>query len=189
MSPSGLQRLLAVVLSGPSMSDPMAASRSADPLLGTPDVNAVESHANTRIIRDPIRDADIISVHVQSAGFHDGNFARIMVNDVDYSPNARGLNVLVIDYTGNIVEVASFDTHISPTAAEAFVKFVEQLDLGTVIVIAVRDECTEQLSTAIETLTALGSQLITEVGYRDSWCMITVKGKYHQSAYKHRMIN
>lgn len=46
---------------------------------------------------------DGLFIHVESAGFQAGSFSSIKINDVEYSKNMRGLNIVVFDKRRNIV--------------------------------------------------------------------------------------
>ncbi len=51
---------------------------------------------------------------VLSAGMYGGNHSVIDVKGNNVSPNLRGLNVVVIGSTGNVISSKNFDTHASP---------------------------------------------------------------------------
>ena len=57
---------------------------------------------------------DKIHVKLLSAGLKSGNHSEIMINDVNYSNNVRGLNFVVFDKENNcLVDAVSFDTNVS----------------------------------------------------------------------------
>ncbi|KAI9001604.1 glycosyl hydrolases family 15-domain-containing protein [Gaertneriomyces semiglobifer] len=126
-----------------------------------------------------------IVVNAQSAGFAAGNWVKIEVwrDGMEVLPATgitwgRGLNVCVVDpLDGGILERATFDTHISESESEEFVRLIEWLDPGTIVVVAAMDDCAERLTEgARKVCEMLGSRSIREVGYRDSWCLIAQKG-------------
>ena len=56
--------------------------------------------------------ADHINVELLSAPFNAGNYAKILVNGIDYSVNGIGLNIVVIDVKKNIIRNSvNFNTH------------------------------------------------------------------------------
>ncbi|KAI9591628.1 glycosyl hydrolases family 15-domain-containing protein [Syncephalis fuscata] len=186
MSPNDLQRLLATVLSGPSLCSPFK-EPSDSPKMDDEKESKKQSNSNhkniehlqtQRLVRDLSRSSSsVVAVSVQSAGFDAGDFTHITVNNVEYSMNLRGLNVVVIDRLGEVTEVASFDTHLSSEESDAFSKLVDQLENGSVIVVAIKDESSWHLSlSAIQACRSLGSKSIDQVQFRDSWCFIGTKG-------------
>ncbi|KAJ3400280.1 hypothetical protein HDU80_007107 [Chytriomyces hyalinus] len=124
-----------------------------------------------------------LTVSVQSAGFSAGNFCKVdlMRDGVSIPLSAifgRGLNVVVIDpLDGAIIESASFDTHISRDESYEFVKMIEWVDPGVIVIVVAKDDCAENLTTpARAACESLGSGKIRDVRYRDSWCLIGEKG-------------
>ncbi len=53
------------------------------------------------------------NIELSSAGMDNGNMARIFVEGRDQSLNERGLNVVVLDRNGQVVERTLFDTFLS----------------------------------------------------------------------------
>ncbi|KAJ3232420.1 hypothetical protein HDU78_007167 [Chytriomyces hyalinus] len=124
-----------------------------------------------------------ITISVQSAGFSAGNFSKVdLSRDGVPAPLSaifgRGLNVVVIDpLDGAIIESASFDTHISSEEAYEFVKMIEWVESGVIVIVVAKDDCAENLTEpARAACESLGSGKIREVRYRDSWCLIGEKG-------------
>jgi hypothetical protein len=53
------------------------------------------------------------NIRIESAPLHKGNKASIVINEIDYSINSRGLNFVVIDTNKNFVmDSVAFDTHM-----------------------------------------------------------------------------
>lgn len=50
-------------------------------------------------------------VSISSGGAEAGNFSQIRVNDREYSPNFRGMNIAVLDDDFNVLETVYFDTY------------------------------------------------------------------------------
>ena len=121
--------------------------------------------------------SEVVAI-VQSAGFHDGNFARIEVGDVVVAPNQRGLNCVIVDPdTGKVVDVRCFDTDISEDEANEFASFIEHLPNGSYALLSVRDDAAKHMNeAAIRAAESLGSCKVRELSFRDSWCLIGKKG-------------
>jgi len=127
-------------------------------------------------------------VKFESAGFHDGDAARILINGKDRSLNLRGLNVVRLDAQGNHIESTVFDTWESTDAADSLIRYLDGVPTGEILIFAIKDEASDQLTVkARSVLAALGSDHIGELGYWDSWGMICVTGQgkiledYHPS--------
>lgn len=52
-------------------------------------------------------------IEIFSSGKDNENIARIFVDNQEYSVNGRGLNIVVLDRSGQVVESTSFDTYIN----------------------------------------------------------------------------
>ncbi|CAO3620778.1 unnamed protein product [Cunninghamella echinulata] len=119
-----------------------------------------------------------ITIRAQSAGFNDGNFAKVEMNGNTFIASSRGLNVWAVDRHDHLIlEHGSFDTHISANESKDFIQFIDGLKNESVVVVVARDDITEHLTNeAIETLETLGSKSIRQLKYRDSFVLITEKG-------------
>lgn len=114
----------------------------------------------------------------ESAGFNDGNIAKIMVNGEDKSLNLRGINIVRLDKEGNYIESTVYDTWASPDAADGMVRYLENLPNGEIVIFAVRDEASENLTVqARAALEVLGSEYIGQLAPWDSWGMISIVGQ------------
>jgi len=87
-----------------------------------------------------------VVVTVRSAGFLDGDYAEILINEVDYSPNKKGLNLVVIDPLTLDAYLGVFDTHShigneSPLLA----RFLQSVPDGHIILLAVRYDASRRL--------------------------------------------
>ena len=80
---------------------PSLKNRDFTPPRKSPKVENLMKRKKTNTI-DKVKDASspattTILVRVLSAGMHDGDAARIVCDNVDYSPNERGFNVVTLD--------------------------------------------------------------------------------------------
>ncbi|KAL1919737.1 uncharacterized protein VTP21DRAFT_1668 [Calcarisporiella thermophila] len=213
LSPYEIKSLLATVLSGPSLScHDVRSLYSANIIPDTPHGEwtlAINQRQNFHFTHTPSTDAEntfeytsnlkpipgkesgTAVIRARSAGYVAGNYAHIEINGVIMPVSSRGLNVVVLDVGRSaILETANFDTHISQDEAKDLVNLIECLDQNTVVVICGKDECSEQLTeSARAACESLGSAKVREVGYRDSWCLIGIKGAALGSvpeAHKHK---
>lgn len=112
----------------------------------------------------------------------DGNFCRLEVEldsvmqDIPLN-FSRGMNVVILDFLdGSVLETSVFDTHISGTESEEFTRMVEWLEVGAIVIILSKDDCSEHLTeSAKQTIEELGSRHIRSLRLRDSWCCIAEK--------------
>lgn len=113
-----------------------------------------------------------------SAGFDDGNFAKLSVNGEDKSLNLRGINIVRLSTQGVYLESTRFDTYESTTASQDLVHYLEGLADNQIVLLAIKDEATMSLTHAARlVLSDLGSELIDRVGESDSWGMIIQVGQ------------
>ncbi|KAI9492467.1 glycosyl hydrolases family 15-domain-containing protein [Zychaea mexicana] len=166
LSPFELKTLLGTILSGPGLCDSDIVVRDK------PGEQVV-----TKSTPPTTADTNKLVIRVQSAGYTWGNFARVDINGNTLHGNSRGIHVWAIDRsTQLLLERGSFDTHISTDESLEFKRFIDWLSPGTVVVIAVKDDCTEHLGKeGIEALESLGSTKIRQVQYRDSYVFIGEK--------------
>jgi hypothetical protein len=114
----------------------------------------------------------------ESAGFNDGNFARLWRNDEHVSLNKRGHNLAVFDETdGALLDRASFDTYGATANAEALAQFINALPEGRIVLAAIRDDGSVSMTeSAYLALESIGSQFTRQVRFRDAWAIIGRKG-------------
>ena len=55
-------------------------------------------------------------IQIKSGGFENGIISSVLINGSEFSPNERGINVVIYDYEANeVYDSAAFDTYDSPT--------------------------------------------------------------------------
>lgn len=76
--------------------------------------------------------------------------------------------------TGVLSPVQNFDTWGDPAASARLVSYLAGLPVGTIVLFAVADEASYQLSADARNAIALlfGSRSIRTLGYQQSWAMI-----------------
>jgi phosphorylase kinase alpha/beta subunit len=190
LSPFELKSLLFTILSGPHLchaANMVVRDRPGGFLmLSTTDVSTAQQNHREQAEKEnsyiPLLSSHVdrvLSIKAQSGGYFSGNFAKVEINGSVMEANSRGIHVWAIDRNENIIlERASFDTHISEEESQEFIKFLNWISTGMIIIIASKDEFIENLTQeAIFALEQLGSTKIREVQYRDSYVFIGEKGK------------
>jgi hypothetical protein len=116
-------------------------------------------------------------LRVQSAGQPHGEHASIVFNGVELAPNQRGYNLAALTPDGRFHAIGVFDTFFDPKASARLAAFIGDLPEGTVVVGAVRDEASGQLSdAAIHALRTLGVAGDLRGHFRESHAFVGVKG-------------
>ncbi|HEX9972466.1 MAG TPA: C25 family cysteine peptidase, partial [bacterium] len=120
----------------------------------------------------------VFVLEVESAGYEDGNYARILINAQAVLEPHRGHNIVVIDPTnGEVLFVKKFDTLDSQDEANAMANFINSVAEGSYVLCAIMDEGSYNMTeTAYQALESIGSKLCRNVGFRDSWAIIGRKG-------------
>ncbi len=126
----------------------------------------------------PVRTWDSVNIVASSAGSEVGDFAHIFVNGIDESLNQRGYNIVVIDpSSGTIESRGAFDTFASAAESARLVQFIEQIPNGKIVIAAVRDEASRNLTrAAVEALRLIGAQIDLREKFRWSHAILGVKG-------------
>lgn len=121
-----------------------------------------------------------LTIQVESKGYNCGYSAWIGVNGEDVGKNryGRGINVATLDNNrGSLLEFRNFDTHGNERAATELAEFISALAPGTIVVMAVQDEATYKLhERSRQACHSVGSALIYQLDYGDSWAIIGQKG-------------
>ncbi len=122
-------------------------------------------------------------VSAMSEGVNVGNNACITTNGHTVKmPNGyqRGINVIVFNQEGQVIDRGTFDTYASTNETNKFVEFINKVNPENYVALAVKDECTWHLNYSSnekvqQVFQSLGSTMISQVGYRDSWVLIGKK--------------
>jgi len=88
-----------------------------------------------------------VDIIIRSAPGSVGNYAQILINGKDVSQNKRGYNIVILNFnTGVVEESKSFDTHGSKDDVKKMMEFINRIENGKIICVAVSDEASNQLS-------------------------------------------
>ncbi|MDZ7338038.1 MAG: C25 family cysteine peptidase [candidate division KSB1 bacterium] len=120
----------------------------------------------------------LLPLRVESAGFHDGQYARVLVGGTPALAQGRGHNVAVVHPgTGQVLAAQAFDTYESSSEADRMAEFISQVPEGMIVLAAIADEGSQSMTElAYAALETIGSALCRQVGARDSWALIGRKG-------------
>ena len=122
------------------------------------------------------------SIRVQSAGFEAGNYAKIYHNNrsMKISRAGRGLNIFAWTSSWKAIGGKAYDTYGKTT--HGLEKDFARLPKGSIIAVACKDECSRKLTPAMKKIfTDMGSKQIMNLGMRESFGFIGVKGKSSMS--------
>ncbi len=119
-----------------------------------------------------------VTLYVESAGYSDGNYARIVVGRQGRVEPRRGHNVVVVDpKTGRVTADKTYDTWADSMQAESMADFINGTEAGFYVLAAIKDEGSNSMTeNAYLALESIGSTRCRSVGPRDSWAIIGVKG-------------
>jgi len=117
-------------------------------------------------------------IHAESAGYLDGNFARLLINGTPLIEPSRGHNLAVIDENnGKVVFTRSFDTYLLASDADSMAQIIESVETGRYVLVAIKDEGTVNMTDrAYSALESIGSAKCRSVAARDSWAIVGIKG-------------
>ncbi|KAL9957754.1 hypothetical protein ACROYT_G034692 [Oculina patagonica] len=96
-----------------------------------------------------------------------------VVSEID-KQQMRGIIAFVLNQrTGALMAVRAFDTYASKDEGQEIVKFIETLQEGRIVCLAIKDEGTNNLeSDARSYIEKLGSGYVNIIGWRDMWAFI-----------------
>ncbi|NOZ57597.1 MAG: hypothetical protein GXO73_12510, partial [Calditrichaeota bacterium] len=118
-----------------------------------------------------------VKIRVESAGYVDGDYARILVEGTPVIEPQRGHNIAVISPEGQVVATGTFDVWKYPEQADSLADFLNNVEPGYYVAAAIRDEGSKNLNEkAFEAYEGIGSALCRQIGPRDSWAIWGQKG-------------
>jgi hypothetical protein len=137
-----------------------------------------------RRVRKPAKVQGGSRFEVHSAGFDQGNFSKIMINNVeirtcDNEKGCRGLNVVAVDaFTHKVLLNRAYDTHETSGASDQFLADVKGFEAGTIFLVSVKDDAEHKLKDNLKAFfVKMGSSHVNALGFRHSWAFIGVKGQ------------
>jgi hypothetical protein len=122
---------------------------------------------------------------VKSAGFTQGNFATISINDNQVftteakKDGGRGFNVVALEpRTHNVIFKGAFDTYGDNDASANLHQELKELPEGTIFIIGVKDEGSTRLGKHLKKwLKEMGSKEIDTLGFREAYACIGIVGQ------------
>jgi len=128
-----------------------------------------------------------VKLRVESAGFNDGNFCQLLVNevmiDVTYYDTlvwyeGPGVYIAEIDRnSGSVVKAFKYNCWASGEHTLALVDFIDSVPAGNYVLAGIKDTGprykVEEFREAVKTI---GSRYVDQLGFRDSWGIIGRKG-------------
>jgi hypothetical protein len=143
-----------------------------------PDVDGAEGTKwYTVKCESPVAGRNIMVRNTLSKCLH---FANIKVVGKVMDPNgSRGINVIALNAKNHEVLLAkSYDTYANDNASADLVADMRGIRRGSIIIAAVKDEASNKLQPeAKELFSKMGSAEINQLGFREGWAFIGVKGQ------------
>jgi hypothetical protein len=126
---------------------------------------------------NPVFDAFLQAVRVESSGFHDGPSAMIAVGNAIHYSGTRGLAVVAV-HGSEVLIRDTYDTYAFEEESNRLIGDLKALPYGTFLILAVRDDATRRFTgSADSTLIRFGSGTgIRNLPYRSSYLMLGLKG-------------
>lgn len=157
---------------------------SVRPAIGQIDSVGWSSNRFVRTLFRPDSGARIVdsrfTLSANSAGFSDGNTGALLVNGVNVITPilGSGHHVLVLDSVNyQPVSLRRFDLAADAAQADSLTQFIASVPNGRIVVDIVVDEGSNNLQPSTRTaLKSIGSALIDQLNFRDSWSIIGRKG-------------
>jgi hypothetical protein len=119
-----------------------------------------------------------VDLIVQSAGLYSGNLGIILVNGQVVSSQSRGYNIVVVNpRTGAVEASTAFDTHRWRRESRRMAEFIDRLEEGKIVILALKDEGALSLTAeAVEALKTVGAQEDLRGRLHWSHAVIGIKG-------------
>jgi hypothetical protein len=146
--------------------------------------NRAEQFASDKFMDTQINDHSItlrehpLDIFIESAGYNDGNYARIFIEGKPQIISSRGHNMVVVNYmTGETFSSRTFDTYADSNAANELYAFIDSIPDSFWVFGAIKDEGSGRMNEkGYQAMEMIGSARCREVGARDSWAIMGWKG-------------
>jgi hypothetical protein len=90
---------------------------------------------------------------------------------------SRGITIIALEKDASVKKSQVFDTHASRSPSTALAAFLGQLETGTPVLMAAKDEAGQSLTEdAIAAIKTCGAKKIGKLGYRGAYALIGIKG-------------
>ncbi|XP_073337030.1 protein FAM3C [Pagrus major] len=101
----------------------------------------------------------------------------------------RGINIALVNgKSGELIKTDNFDMWAGDVAP--FIKFLKEIDDGTVVMMASYDDASTKLNDEARKLIAdLGSSVVSNLGFRDNWIFVGGKGIKTKSPFEQHIKN
>uniref|UniRef100_A0A3B5ME26 ILEI/PANDER domain-containing protein n=1 Tax=Xiphophorus couchianus TaxID=32473 RepID=A0A3B5ME26_9TELE len=95
-----------------------------------------------------------------------------------------GINIVVVNgKSGDVLKTDHFNMYSGEV--EPLIEFLKNIEMGSVVLMAVFDEGSKKLNEEARTLISdLGSSVIHSLGYRDNWVFVGGKGTTGKSNFE-----
>ena len=116
-------------------------------------------------------------VEVNSAGYEDGCYCRLVHRGKIIHEASRGFNFCVLNDRFEVIDCKAFDTHGSNAASDRMADFIDTIEDGLVVLVGVMDSAKAELSSrGISALKTLGAEKLEKLVSRGSYALIGCKG-------------
>lgn len=122
-------------------------------------------------------------IEFESAGFNDGNWASITVENeqvLTREQAKRGLNIVILNGSDHkVLARKNYDTWGNNNDVKAMVEESKKIPKGSVVIAVVKDEASRLLTAEAKKIFAkMGSEEIHNLGNREGWGFVGVYGQH-----------
>lgn len=127
-------------------------------------------------------------IEFESAGFNDGNWASVTVENeavLTREEAKRGMNIIVLDGRNHkVIAKKNYDTWGDKNAVKAMVEDSKKTPRGSVVIAVVKDEASRLLTEeAKKVFVGMGSEEILNLGNREGFGFVGVSGLDKQKVF------
>jgi len=121
-----------------------------------------------------------MSIAIKSGSYEYGNYFSVIVDGQQINiQGERGIGLVIVEKgTRRVTYSRMFDTYLDPNESAKLNSILYETPTGNLLILGVKDDGSRSLTLdVIQTLSSLGSKLINQLGFRDSWAFAVRKGK------------